>query len=105
MAVGKNGSRTRDEENAQRSTLNAQRPMRESDSTIERWVLDVGRCAFASVVRIGVLPGIFCSTSRFSPDSLPFGFQIGFLLHENCRAGVPPAAFFESATGNGCPTT
>jgi putative oxidoreductase len=38
--------------NAQRSTLNAQRPMQQSDSTIERWVLDVGRWAFAPVVKM-----------------------------------------------------
>jgi len=52
MAAGKNGSRTRDEENPQRSTLNAQRPMQQSDSTIERWVLDVGRWAFAPLVKM-----------------------------------------------------
>ena len=52
MADGKRGSSRSDEENAQRSTLNAQRPMQQSDSTIERWVLDVGRWAFAPVVKM-----------------------------------------------------
>src|SRR2546428_13983055 len=56
MAAGKNGSsRKRDEENAQRSMLKAQRPMQQSDSTFENWVLDVGRWAFAPLVRNGLV--------------------------------------------------
>ena len=52
MAAGKDGPRTSDEENTQRRTLNVQRPMQQSDSTIERWTLDVGCCAFASLVEM-----------------------------------------------------
>jgi hypothetical protein len=54
MAAGKGGSRTGDEENAQRSTVNAQRPMLQFDSTVKRWVLDVGRWTFAPLIGNGL---------------------------------------------------
>src|SRR5262249_16391758 len=52
-AGGKDGSRAEDEGNTPHSTLNAQRPMQESDSDIDRWTLDVGRWAFAPFLRNG----------------------------------------------------
>ena len=43
--------------NAQRSTLNAQRPMQGTLSAIERWTLGVGRWTFAAVMKESVTAG------------------------------------------------